>query len=386
VKKTVAWVATTFLVDPQNPTGYAQVVQENYNGSTSANRELNRVFVYGLGRISQLRSYVANNQNQTQTSYYVYDGHGSTRALTDPTGAVTDTYDYDAFGNLIHSTGTGIPPGGTSPAPTPNEFLFAGEQFDSDLNLYYNRARYLNVSIGRFWTMDRYEGDDEAPLSLHKYLYVLGDPVNDKDPSGDQDEIEEAAGEAGGQVVDNIPTINAFQTLQNVKAALTVTAGLGAKVLSDPSVIEEIEGTGEAGIAVVQRSFMQMETVLSEAEAEATSLAENGSRAREVLNQLYTRFPSPNPANIQYHHIVEQGGANASRFARALQSFGNIIPLPQDIHELITSFYNSSTQVWLSNGMRVRDWMAAQDWETQWSAGLEIVKEALSTGRITWHP
>jgi hypothetical protein len=47
---------------------------------------------------------------------------------------VTDTYDYDAFGNLIHSTGT-----------TPNNYLFAGEQFDPDLNLYYNRARYLNM-------------------------------------------------------------------------------------------------------------------------------------------------------------------------------------------------------------------------------------------------
>jgi len=41
------------------------------------------------------------SQVQT-TSYNVYDGHGSVRALTNTTGAVTDTYDYDAFGNLIH--------------------------------------------------------------------------------------------------------------------------------------------------------------------------------------------------------------------------------------------------------------------------------------------
>ena len=40
------------------------------------------------------------------------------------------TYDYDAFGNLIHQTGT-----------TYNNYLFAAEQFDPDLNLYYNRAR-----------------------------------------------------------------------------------------------------------------------------------------------------------------------------------------------------------------------------------------------------
>jgi len=86
------------------------------------------------------------------------------------------TYDYDAFGNLIHSTGT-----------TPNNYLFAGEQFDPDLNLYYNRARYLNTSTGRFWSMDTDEGDEQAPQSLHKYLFASGDPVNSIDPSGHDD-------------------------------------------------------------------------------------------------------------------------------------------------------------------------------------------------------
>ena len=33
---------------------------------------------------------------------------------------------------------------------------FAGEQFDS--GFYYNRARYLNVSTGRFSTMDTLTG------------------------------------------------------------------------------------------------------------------------------------------------------------------------------------------------------------------------------------
>jgi RHS repeat-associated protein len=49
----------------------------------------------------------------------------------------------DAFGDLIHSTGTSY-----------NNHLYSGEQFDPDLNLYYNRAPYLNVSTGRFWNMD----------------------------------------------------------------------------------------------------------------------------------------------------------------------------------------------------------------------------------------
>ena len=37
-------------------------------------------------------------------SYYVSDNLGSTRALTNSAGAVTDTYSYDAYGNLIAST------------------------------------------------------------------------------------------------------------------------------------------------------------------------------------------------------------------------------------------------------------------------------------------
>src|SRR5208337_2481244 len=63
-------------------------------------------------------------------------------------------------------------------------YLYCGEQFDPDLGFYYLRARYLNPNSGRFWTMDTYEGDQEEPLSLHKYLYGADNPVNNIDPSG----------------------------------------------------------------------------------------------------------------------------------------------------------------------------------------------------------
>jgi len=32
--------------------------------------------------------------------------------------------------------------------------------------------------------MDSFEGDRQDPLSLHKYLYCAGDPINRIDPSG----------------------------------------------------------------------------------------------------------------------------------------------------------------------------------------------------------
>ena len=163
VAKTTANGTTQYLVDDLNPTGYAQVLDEVQSGAAV------RTYTWGLELISAHQSI---NSTPT-TSYYVFDGHGSVRALTNASGADTDTYDYDAFGNLIHSTGS-----------TPNNFLFAGEQYDPDLNLYYNRARYLNTSTGRFWTMDTFEGYEDDPPSLHKYLYAESDAVDNVDHCG----------------------------------------------------------------------------------------------------------------------------------------------------------------------------------------------------------
>ena len=63
-------------------------------------------------------------------------------------------------------------------------FLYCGEQFDADLGLYYLRARLMNPLTGRFWTADSYEGLQQDPASLHKYLYCGHEGVNASDPSG----------------------------------------------------------------------------------------------------------------------------------------------------------------------------------------------------------
>jgi len=86
---------------------------------------------------------------------------------------VTDSYTYDAYGTLTASTGT-----------TENNYLYAGEQFDKGLNQYYLRDRYYGTDIGRFTQRDRFEGDLNNPLSLNKYGYTHGNPVNGTDPSG----------------------------------------------------------------------------------------------------------------------------------------------------------------------------------------------------------
>jgi RHS repeat-associated protein len=107
---------------------------------------------------------------------------GTVRQLTNSAGATTDSYEYDAYGNLLNSTGT-----------TPNAYMYRGEAFDSDLGLYYLRARWMNPLTGRFMSRDPNEGSPRVPATLHKYLYTGGDPVNRIDPRGRADEEEEGA-------------------------------------------------------------------------------------------------------------------------------------------------------------------------------------------------
>ncbi len=142
------------------------------NGALSqvlAEYDENGTLITSYARADQLIS----QERDGVKSYYLYDGFDSVRMLADNEGKVTDTYTYDAFGNLTASTGE-----------TENSFLYRGEQYDSFTGLYYLRARYMNPSTGTFITMDEYAGSIFEPVSLHKYLYANANPVMYSDPSG----------------------------------------------------------------------------------------------------------------------------------------------------------------------------------------------------------
>ena len=123
------------------------------------------VYTIGADLVSQERD--------GKVSVYIYDGHGSIVGLANENGAVTDTYCYDAFGNLLKSTGS-----------TKNCYRYCGEQFDETTGLYYLCARYMDTSTGRFISQDTYQGTINDPVSLHKYLYANSNPVMYSDPSG----------------------------------------------------------------------------------------------------------------------------------------------------------------------------------------------------------
>jgi RHS repeat-associated protein len=159
VQQTIGSSVTNYLWDEASANG--DVVQEtDGSGATQAS------YVLGDGELlAQTRSGA--------TSYYLYDGQGSIRALADSTGAITDQYTYDAFGNAL-----------SSQSATVNPYRYTGQQLDSLTGLYDLRARYYDPTSGRFTSRDTAGIDFSNQAELNRYNYAQSNPINLSDPSG----------------------------------------------------------------------------------------------------------------------------------------------------------------------------------------------------------
>lgn len=116
-------------------------------------------YVYGLDLIAAI-------DTSDDETYFSYDGLGSTTDLTDDTGAVVATYQYDVFGAVRASTGS-----------SGNAFQFTGEQFDPESGFYYLRARFMDPESGRFISRDLIDFPQ-------RYAYADNNPVAFTDPLG----------------------------------------------------------------------------------------------------------------------------------------------------------------------------------------------------------
>ena len=124
-------------------------------------------YVYGLGLIGE----------ETSGSFktYHFDCRGSTTAITDINGNVTDTFEYDTCGNLVSRTGT-----------TVVIFLYNGRDgvVTDDNGLIYMRARYYSPELRRFINADIIAGEIFNAVTLNRYAYANGNPVSNIDPFG----------------------------------------------------------------------------------------------------------------------------------------------------------------------------------------------------------
>lgn len=163
-----------YLVDPWHQTSAAgrTLVLSQVVAETDGTGTLTAYHVRGDDLLATLRPDSAT-PGTFRHRYFHAEGIGTIRALTDEQGTVTDRYTLEAFGTLLDHQGDDL-----------NAYLFTGEPLDPNTGFYYNRARWLDPTSGRFGSADPFRGFLYNPSSLHRYLYAGGDPALSVDPLG----------------------------------------------------------------------------------------------------------------------------------------------------------------------------------------------------------
>ena len=105
-----------------------------------ADEKVRQAYTYGESGIGERISV----DKSTESSYYLYDGRNSVTGILTETANLTNSYQYDSYGNLTSGTADGV-----------NYYGYNGESTNVKTGLQYLRARYYNAENGTFTTEDK---------------------------------------------------------------------------------------------------------------------------------------------------------------------------------------------------------------------------------------
>lgn len=136
---------------------------------TTSGGSLIRRYIYGVGPVAM--------QTPAGTYYLTTDQRGDVNSISDDTGAILETYTYDAYGNV---TATPVPGAVAAPA---NPLLFEGQYLDTVTGLYDMRARDYDPTTGLFTQKDPAVPSVGAP-AVSPYIFAGDQPTVGSDPTG----------------------------------------------------------------------------------------------------------------------------------------------------------------------------------------------------------
>ena len=170
-----------------------------------ADEKVRQAYTYGESGIGERISV----DKSTESSYYLYDGRNSVTGILTENANLTNSYQYDPYGNLTSGTADGV-----------NYYGYNGESTNVKTGLQYLRARYYNAENGTFTTEDSDLGTTENPLTRNRYDYATNNPLNYSDPTGHSlwSRIKSTAKKVAKKVVKTVVKAakTAIKTVKNV--------------------------------------------------------------------------------------------------------------------------------------------------------------------------
>ena len=124
-------------------------------------------------------SPIALSYDNSWPYYYYKNIFGDILGIMDSCGNVVVRYYYDAWGNIISTTGSMA-----STLGRDNPFRYRGYYYDTETGFYYLNARYYNPEWGRFISADPVL-DTSSAAGCNMFAYCKNDPVNKVDPTGE---------------------------------------------------------------------------------------------------------------------------------------------------------------------------------------------------------
>ncbi len=109
--------------------------------------------------------------------FLVKNQQGDVEKVISADGTVLAAYTYDAWGNILSSTGS---------LANTNPIRYRGYYFDSETGLYYLHSRYYDPNTGRFINADDVGmlGTDGTFASYNLFIYCLNNPFSYSDQNG----------------------------------------------------------------------------------------------------------------------------------------------------------------------------------------------------------
>jgi len=287
--------------------------------------------------------------------YYVRNGQSDIIGILDNTGVQVVYYQYDSWGNPLTPTGSSA-----STIGADNPFRYRGYYLDSETGLYYLNSRYYDSTVGRFINADDGIDIGASLFGTNLYAYCANNPASNYDPTGEFIItmttciiIGIIAGAAIGGGVGAYYSYKVFGKFKWKYVAMGVIAG---------GIIGGLVGWG-AGAILANFGIITA----------SASITAGGGAGFQTFQKLKDFLGSPGWGN-QWHHIVEQCQSVKTGFPNTwINNSNNVVNISNAVHIKISGYYSSIQ--WFTNGLRVRDWIAGQDFQKQYEFGIEILRK-----------